>query len=90
VVAEWRRLIADLTERGRRDDAKAFDRVDQQKCLGHSQRSTSEVLETKAGPSPRRRGGAQGAAAGGAGELWHAHYPTTIRSHPNWRLAANQ
>ncbi|HEX9872336.1 MAG TPA: transposase, partial [Candidatus Tectomicrobia bacterium] len=38
-----------VTDRGRSDDAQAFDGVPQQQCLAHSQRSISDVLETKTG-----------------------------------------
>ena len=37
------------TERGRRDDAHAFDDVRQHTCLAHIQRSLSDVLVTKTG-----------------------------------------
>jgi transposase len=37
------------TDRGRSDDARAFDGVPQQKGLAHIQRSSSEVLATKVG-----------------------------------------
>ena len=37
------------TDRGRSYDAKAFDGVKQQKCIGHIQRSITEVLKTKRG-----------------------------------------
>jgi hypothetical protein len=36
-----------VTDRGRSDDAQAFDDVRQQTCLAHIQRSLREVLETK-------------------------------------------
>jgi hypothetical protein len=36
-----------VTDRGRRDDAQAFDRVAQQKCLAHILRSLSDVVERK-------------------------------------------
>lgn len=38
-----------VTDRGRSDDAQAFDDVKQQKCLAHILRSISEVLKTKKG-----------------------------------------
>jgi transposase len=38
-----------VTERGRSDDAQAFDDVTQQKCLAHILRSISDVLRTKKG-----------------------------------------
>jgi transposase len=37
------------TDRGKSYDAKQFDAVAQQKCLGHLQRNLTEVLETKKG-----------------------------------------
>ena len=37
------------TDRGKSYDAKEFDAVEQQKCLGHLQRNLTEVLETKKG-----------------------------------------
>lgn len=38
-----------ITDRGKSYDAKAFDNVDQQKCLGHIQRNIHGVLETQHG-----------------------------------------
>jgi transposase len=38
-----------VTDRGRSDDAQAFDNVRQQKCLAHLQRSISDVLAPKTG-----------------------------------------
>jgi len=38
-----------VTDRGRSDDAQAFDDVQQQKCLAHILRSISEVVATKTG-----------------------------------------
>jgi transposase len=38
-----------VTDRGRSDDAQAFDRVDQHKCLAHILRSISDVGERKTG-----------------------------------------
>jgi transposase len=38
-----------VTDRGRSDDAHAFDGVDQQKCLAHILRSISEVVAGKSG-----------------------------------------
>jgi hypothetical protein len=38
-----------VTDRGRSDDAQAFDGVPQQKCLAPIQRSIRDVLETKTG-----------------------------------------
>ncbi len=37
------------TDRGRSYDSKELERVDQQKCIGHIQRSIDEVLEGKRG-----------------------------------------
>jgi transposase len=38
-----------VTDRGRSYDARAFDRVEQQKCLAHILRSLSDVVERKTG-----------------------------------------
>ena len=61
-----------VTDRGRRDDAQAFDGVDQQKCLAHILRSISDVVATKTGRArdvgEQLKGLWQDALA-----LWHAH-----------------
>jgi transposase len=60
-----------VTDRGRSYDARAFDAVDQQKCLAHMLRSISDVLQTKKGRSrdfgERLKGLLQDAM-----QLWHA------------------
>jgi transposase len=59
-----------VTDRGRSDDAKAFDRVAQQKCLAPILRSISDVVERKTGRAwdfgKQRKGCLQGALV-----LWH-------------------
>jgi hypothetical protein len=40
---------ATVTDRGRSDDAQAFDSVDQQKCPAHILRSIRDVVETETG-----------------------------------------
>jgi len=61
-----------VTDRGRRDDAQAFDHVDQQTCLAHILRSISDVVERKTGRARdfgvQLKAGLQGALA-----LWHRH-----------------
>jgi transposase len=61
-----------VTDRGRSDDAQAFDHVAQQKCLSHILRSISDVLEAKRGRArdfgAQLKGLLQDALA-----LWHAH-----------------
>lgn len=75
---EVRELIPDdyngtmVTDRGRSYDAEEFNAVKQQKCLGHVQRSISEVLKTKTGKA-RWFGGALKAMLKRATELWSEH-----------------
>ncbi|MGH6690912.1 MAG: IS66 family transposase [Gammaproteobacteria bacterium] len=61
-----------VTDRGRRDEAQAFDRVDQPTCLAHLLRSISAVVATKTGRArdvgEPLKGLLQDALA-----LWHAH-----------------
>ncbi|RPI18441.1 MAG: IS66 family transposase [Acidobacteria bacterium] len=65
-----------VTDRGRRDDAQAFDNVRQQKCLAHIQRSISAVLATKAGRG-RDFGEGLKALLQDALQLWHAYHDGT-------------
>jgi hypothetical protein len=61
-----------VTDRGRRSEAQAFDRVDQQKCLAHILRSISDVVATKTGRA--RDGGEQlKGLLQDALARWHAH-----------------
>jgi transposase len=61
------------TDRGRSDDAHAFDDVRQQTCLAHIQRALSDVLETKTGRArdfgERLKGLLQDTLP-----LWHAYH----------------
>jgi hypothetical protein len=61
-----------VTDRGRRDDARAFEGVDQQKCRAHLLRSIDDGLATKQGRArdfgEPLKGLLQEALA-----LWHAH-----------------
>jgi len=62
-----------VTDRGRSDDAHAFDHVSQQKCLAHIQRSISNILETKTGRA-RDFGVQLKSLLQEALELWHAYH----------------
>jgi hypothetical protein len=70
-----------VTDRGRSDDAQAFDHVRQQKCLAHIQRSLSDALATKTG---RARGFGEGLKAllQDAVQLWHACWEGTGPDYP--------
>jgi transposase len=61
-----------VTDRGRSDDAQAFDDVQQQKCLAHVLRSIRQVVETKIGRA-RHFGDQLKALLQDALTLWHAH-----------------
>jgi hypothetical protein len=65
-----------VTDRGRSDDAQAFDDVRQQQCLAHVQRSLSDVLATKTGRArvfgERVKGLLQDAL-----QLWHDDHDST-------------
>jgi transposase len=65
------------TDRGRSDDAQAFDDVRQHKCLAHIQRSLSDVLVTKTGRArdfgERLKGLLQAAL-----QLWHDDHDGTV------------
>jgi transposase len=61
-----------VTDRGRSYDAQAFDRVEQQKCLAHIVRSTSDVVATKTGRA-RDFGEQLKALLQEALALWHEH-----------------
>jgi len=61
-----------VTDRGRSDDAQAFDDVPQQKCLAHIQRSISDVLATKTGRA-RDFGEQLKGLRQEAMESWHAY-----------------
>ena len=61
-----------VTDRGRSDDARAFDGVPQQKCLAHLQRSSSDVLATKKGRA-RDFGEQLKALLQETLALWHAY-----------------
>jgi hypothetical protein len=66
-----------VTDRGRSDDAQAFDRVDQHKCLAHLLRSISAGVETKSGRACDL--GEQLKALGQeALALWHARRDGTV------------
>jgi transposase len=59
-----------VTDRGRRDDAQAFDHVAQHKCLAHILRSISDVVERKTGRA-RDFGAPLKACLQEALALWH-------------------
>jgi hypothetical protein len=61
-----------VTDRGRSDDAQAFNRVDQHKCLAHILRSLSDVVERKTGRA-REFGAQLKTALQDALALWHEH-----------------
>jgi hypothetical protein len=61
-----------VTDRGRSDDAQAFERVDQPKCLAHMLRSISDVVERKTGRA-RDFGAPLKACLQEALALWHRH-----------------
>jgi transposase len=61
-----------VTDRGRSDDAHAFDGVPQQKCLAHIQRSISEVLARQVGRA-RDVGEPLTGLRQEARERWHAY-----------------
>lgn len=61
-----------VTDRGRSYDAQEFNAVKQQKCLGHVQKSISEVIEKKVGKA-RWFGRALKAMLKRATELWSEH-----------------
>jgi transposase len=61
-----------VTDRGRRYEAQAFDRVAQQKCLAHILRSLSDVVERKRGRA-REFGAQLKPALQDALELWPRH-----------------
>jgi hypothetical protein len=62
-----------VTDRGRRDDAQAFDDVRQQTCWAHVQRSLREVVETKTGRA-RHFGEGLKTRLQDALQLWHAYH----------------
>jgi transposase len=70
-----------VTDRGRRDEAQAFDKVRQHKCLAPIQRSRRDVLATKSG---RARDGGEGLKAlrQEAVQLWHAYRAGTVPDFP--------
>lgn len=70
-----------VTDRGRRDDAQAFDTVRQQKCLAHIQRSISDALATKAGRA-RDFGEGLKALLQEAVQLWRAYRQGTVPDFP--------
>jgi transposase len=61
-----------VTDRGRSDDAQAFDNVRQQTCVAHLQRSLSDVLATQSGRA-RDFGEGLKALLQEALPLWHAY-----------------
>ena len=61
-----------ITDRGRSDDAQAFDGVEQQKCLAHMLRSIHNVLERKTGQA-RDFGEQLKALLQEALALWHEY-----------------
>jgi transposase len=61
-----------VTDRGRSDEAQAFDRVEQQKCLAHILRSLHDVVERKRGWA-REFGASLKAVRQDALALWHHH-----------------
>jgi transposase len=61
-----------VTDRGRSYDARAFDHVDQQKCLAHILRSISDVVDRKTGRA-RDFGAQLKACLQEALALWHRH-----------------
>jgi transposase len=66
-----------VTDRGRSDDAQAVDGVDQQKCLAHSLRSISDVVERQTGRA-RDFGVQLKARVQAALAWWHRHRDTPV------------
>jgi transposase len=66
-----------VTDRGRSDEAQAFDDVQQQKCLAHIQRSIGEVLARKTGRA-RHFGAGLKALLQDALQLWHAYHDGSV------------
>lgn len=66
------------TDRGRSYGAKELQAVKQQKCLGHIQRSVSEVLETQKGPA-RRFGLQLKALLKVSLTLWHNYHAGKVK-----------
>jgi transposase len=75
ISAEYEGVM--VTDRGRSYDARAFDGVQQQKCLGHILRSISEVLEAKTGRA-RDFGEQLKTLLQDALALWHAHRDSQV------------
>ena len=73
-----------VTDRGRSDDAQAFDNVRQQKCLAHIQRSIRDILATKTGRAHDVGEGLKELLQE-AVQLWHA---SRERAVPDWPTAA--
>ena len=76
-----------VTDRGRSYDARAFDEVKQQKCLGHVQRSLSQVLEAKTGKA-RWFASRLKALLHEATELWTQHRAGTVTAEAYARQGA--
>src|SRR6266508_4319281 len=66
-----------VTDRGRSDDAQAFDRVEQQKCLAHILRSLSDVMERKRGRA-RAFGAQLKTVLQDALAPWHRHRDSPV------------
>ena len=62
-----------VTDRGRSDEAQAFEAVRQHTCLAHLQRSLSDVLATKTGRA-RDVGEGLNARRQDALQRWHAYH----------------
>ena len=68
-----------VTDRGKSYDAKAFENVTQQKCVGHILRNISETLESKTGPARSFGVRLQGLLRGGIG-LWNSELTSDDRT----------
>jgi hypothetical protein len=66
-----------VTDRGRRDEAQAVDRVAQQQCLAHLLRSLSDVMERKRGRA-RAFGTPLKTVRQDALALWHRHRDSPV------------
>jgi transposase len=66
-----------VTDRGRSDEAQAFDRVEQQKCLAHILRSLSDLMERKRGRA-RAFGAQLKTVLQEALTLWHRHRDSPV------------
>jgi hypothetical protein len=70
-----------VTDRGRSDDAQAFNNVRQQTCLAHLQRSIRDALATKTGRA-RDFGEGLRTLLQEAVQLWHAYRESSVPDFP--------